>query len=244
MNPFDLITFPDPTALAEGVAADWLALTTEAGQGAGFQLVALSGGRIANGFLAAAATQAKALGVTFATTQFFWADERCVSPDDPESNYGLVRRHLLGPLAVPEQHIHRIRGEIPANRAAGEAEERMRRLAASDEQGQPMLDLVVLGMGEDGHIASLFPGEPEEVMANPAVYRAVMASKPPPQRITLGYPALRAARQVWVLVSGAGKEPALRESLSVTGATPLARVIRERKRTRILVSQNDSPGSK
>ena len=57
MNPFDLITFPDPTALAEGVAADWLALTAEAGQGAGFQLVALSGGRIANGFLAAAATQ-------------------------------------------------------------------------------------------------------------------------------------------------------------------------------------------
>jgi 6-phosphogluconolactonase len=70
-------------------------------------------------------------------------------------------------------------------------------------------------------------------MSSPAVYRAVTASKPPPRRITLGYAALAAAREVWVLASGAGKEAALRESLASGGRTPLARVLRERDGTRI-----------
>jgi len=96
-----------------------------------------------------------------------------------------------------------------------------------------VLDLVLLGMGEDGHVASLFPGEAEDVMNSSAVYRAVTASKPPPRRISLGYGALVAAREVWMLASGSGKETALRESLSPTGATPLARLLRARGRTRI-----------
>ena len=96
----------------------------------------------------------------------------------------------------------------------------------------PVLDLVLLGMGEDGHVASLFPGEPETVMASKEVYRAVTNSpKPPPNRVTLGYPAIAAAQHVWVLVSGAGKERALRESLEPSGRTPLARVLRLRRQT-------------
>ena len=89
-------------------------------------------------------------------------------------------------------------------------------------------------MGEDGHVASLFPGEPEGVSGNPAVFRSVTAVKPPPKRLTLGYPALAAASQVWVLASGSGKEGALRNSLSPNGSTPLARVIKLRSQTRIL----------
>src|SRR5437870_4416455 len=89
-------------------------------------------------------------------------------------------------------------------------------------------------MGEDGHVASLFPGEPRGALSEPSVYRAVTAVKPPPRRITLGYPAIFAAREVWVLASGAGKEAALRQSLSPTGTTPLAHVIQNRHFTTIL----------
>jgi 6-phosphogluconolactonase len=79
----------------------------------------------------------------------------------------------------------------------------------------------------------LFPGEPEVVRSSKAVYRAVMATKPPPRRITLGYRAIGAARQVWVLASGAGKATALRESLAPSGQTPLARVLQFRPNTRV-----------
>ncbi|MGO9201590.1 MAG: 6-phosphogluconolactonase [Limisphaerales bacterium] len=95
-------------------------------------------------------------------------------------------------------------------------------------------DLLFLGMGEEGHVASLFPGEPEETAASQAVYRPVTVPKPPPRRITLGYPAICAARQVRVLAAGPGKASALRQSLDPAGNTPLARVLKQRPHTRIL----------
>jgi 6-phosphogluconolactonase len=94
--------------------------------------------------------------------------------------------------------------------------------------------MIFLGMGEDGHVASLFPGETEDVINNGLVYRAVTAVKPPPRRITLGYAVLAAATEVWVVASGAGKEGALKESLSANGKTPLGRVLRSREDTKIL----------
>ena len=96
-----------------------------------------------------------------------------------------------------------------------------------------LLDLVFLGMGEDAHVASLFPGDTEAIESR-AVYRAVTGSKPPPRRITLGYPALAASREVWVLASGEGKAEALRTSLAKGGDTPLARVLQSREHTEIL----------
>src|SRR5947208_12536772 len=88
-------------------------------------------------------------------------------------------------------------------------------------------------MGEDGHVASLFPGESEADLANTAAFRPVTAVKPPPRRLTLGYSAIAAARQVWVLASGAGKEGALRNSLAPHGATPMARVLKLSSQTKI-----------
>ena len=87
-------------------------------------------------------------------------------------------------------------------------------------------------MGEDGHVASLFPGD-QEAIESQAVYRAVTGPKPPPRRITLGYRALAAAREVWVLASGEGKKEALKNSLADGGDTPLARVLQSRKNTKI-----------
>ena len=106
--------------------------------------------------------------------------------------------------------------------------------AAPETGALPKLDLIFLGMGEDGHIASLFPNATAEIINCPAPFLAVTNSpKPPPNRVTLSYAAIAAAKQVWVLASGKGKEAAFAESLSPTGKTPLARVLQSRSSTKI-----------
>jgi 6-phosphogluconolactonase len=110
----------------------------------------------------------------------------------------------------------------------------LRAWAPPDAEGRPALDLVLLGMGEDGHVASLFPDAAPEVVRSQAFYLPVVGPKPPPRRLSLSYRAIAAARQVWVLASGPGKEEALRESLSPQGRTPLGRVLQSRPRTLIL----------
>ena len=233
MTKVQLDTFATDQELAQASASAWLeALATNRAGPA--QCVALSGGRIAKTFFASVVELAHDRGLAPANVHFFWADERCVPPDDAESNFRAARELLFAPLEIADEKIHRIRGEQPPDVAAAQAAAEICRIAPLTGDGQPVLDLIFLGMGEDGHVASLFPGEPEPVMASPAIYRAVTATKPPPRRITLGYAAIAAARQVWVLASGAGKEVALRDSLDPSGQTPLARVIKARLRTRIL----------
>ncbi len=234
-KPFHVVSFATADGLARAAAGAWLD-AIEVGRRAGASpfCVALSGGRIAQQFFAFAAEQAMARRCSFDRVHFFWADERCVPPEDEESNYRIAREVLLTPLGIPAAQIHRIRGEASPKEAAPEAAAELCRVAPLDSAGQPVLDLVFLGMGEDGHVASLFPGQSEKFVADPAVFRAVTHSpKPPPNRVPIGFPALAAARQVWVLVSGKAKEAALRESLSSSGRTPLAQVLKLRRETRI-----------
>lgn len=189
--------------------------------------MALSGGRITLKFFAAVIELAKVQGVSLENVHFFWADERCVPPTDSESTFAAANEHFFQPLGIAPDKIHRIPGELPPAKAAELAATELARFC-------PHLDLIFLGMGEDGHVASLFPGEPEATRANPAVFRAVTNSpKPPPNRVTLGYRSIAAAKQVWVLASGKGKEAALAESLSATGKTPLARVLQSRAHSKV-----------
>jgi 6-phosphogluconolactonase len=209
--------------------------------------VALSGGRIANDFFGAIVARAdRNDGIRQA--HFFWADERCVAPDHVDSNYRVACELLLEPLRIEPSHIHRIRGEDEPAKAAAAASEELLRVAAGGALGTarptqndavgravpsaprlPILDWIFLGMGEDGHVASLFPGaEPR-----PGIYYDVIGPKPPPRRITLSYDVLAAASKVWVLASGAGKEATLQQSFRPDGTPPLARVLRMRKGTEI-----------
>lgn len=229
MNKFGVFPFSKPDALAQAAALHWIR-TLEIPIARPY-CVGLSGGRIARRFFTELTTISKRRQTVLGSLHYFWADERCVPPTDPESNFTIARELLFAPLAIPEEQIHRIRGEAPPEAAASQAEAGLRRIARANDHGRPILDAIFLGMGEDGHVASLFPGEPPEAMANPAVYRPVVAAKPPPHRITLGYQAIADARQVWVLASGPGKEKALRESLSPLGQTPLARVLQSRAHT-------------
>ena len=236
----EIIPFSDSAALAQAVAEAWLKRLAQLGASTAPFCVALSGGRIARQFFTVVTRLAQAGGVNFERVHFFWADERCVPPTDSESNFAMARDLLLAPLRIPDGQIHRIRGEAPPDQGAIEAEAELRRFAPI-EKGQPVLDLVFLGMGEDGHVASLFPGEPAAVLANPAVYRAVKAAKPPPRRITLGYRGLVMAREVCVLVSGEGKAGALRASLLQAAVTPLGRVLGQRAHTRLYVEEKILP---
>ncbi|MBM3870773.1 MAG: 6-phosphogluconolactonase [Verrucomicrobia bacterium] len=230
MSNWELKQCANPTALAEQGAAEMVAWAASSPVPIN---VAVSGGRIAKDFFSGVLRIALTRKQSLAHVHFFWADERCVPPDHAESNYRSAAESLFMPLGLQPQNIHRIRGEDDPEHAARETQKELCRFASLNAAGQPVLDLVLLGMGEDGHVASLFPGEAEDVISSPVVYRAVTASKPPPRRITLGYPAIAAARQVWVLASGAGKEAALRQSLASPGRTPLARVLKDRTQTRI-----------
>ncbi len=243
---FSITRHASPEALAQAVAAA-LAEHLEARLASrpAFTL-ALSGGRIAGPLydaLVAAERARPRPRLTAPAVHFFFADERCVPPDHPESNFALARARLFAPLGIPPGRVHRLRGEADPALAAAAAEQELRGLTAPGAADLPRLDLVWLGLGEDGHVASLFPGAPATVAESRAVYLPVTGPKPPPRRLTLTYAALAAARAVWVVVSGPGKAAALAESLRPDGTTPLARVLRAQPAARIFTDLPEWSGA-
>jgi len=234
LKNWKLIPFTTPDELSRAVADAWLGEIAAANRKGKAHCVALSGGRITLKFFASVLELVRAQRISLAHVHFFWADERCVLPTDAESNFAAANEHFFKPLGIGAEQIHRIQGETPSKEAAELATKEILRIVAANAAGQPVLDLIFLGMGEDGHVASLFPGESEAVRVNPAVFRAIDNSpKPPPNRVTMGYAAIVAAKEVWVLASGAGKQAALNESLSTSGRTPLAGVLQRRGNTKV-----------
>ena len=222
--------FADKAALTEHAAAQWLELLAKRDVGRPFT-VALSGGRTPRLLYDSVAQLAQPSA--FDNVHFFWGDERVVPPTDDESNFKLADDGLFRPLQIPLGQVHRVQTERSETEAVQLVTDELEQFTDSQADGQPVIDLVFLGMGEDAHVASLFPGDTEAIESK-AVYRAVTGPKPPPRRITLGYPALAAAREVWVLASGEGKAKALRASLANGSDTPLARVLQSREHTEIL----------
>ncbi len=146
-------------------------------------------------------------------THVFWSDERAVPPGDERSNYGSAQELLLSKVPLPRENIHRIQGELGAARAAEAAEADLRALGQGGEP--PVFDLVLLGMGPDGHTASLFPG-------SPALAEAVRCFVPVPapalapevERVTMTLPCIRAARRVAVLTQAKGRREVLEAALA------------------------------
>ena len=193
--------------------------------------VALSGGRIPKLFYELVVELGQPS--LFKNVHFFWSDERLVPATDDESNFKLADEGLLRPLRIPNNQVHRVLTEHDEAKAVQGVTDELQRFTENKEDGQPVIDLVFLGMGEDAHVASLFPGD-LDALESKAIYRAVTGPKPPFRRVTLGYPVLSAAREVWVLASGESKVEALRSSISIDSVTPLARVLQSREETEIL----------
>ena len=144
-------------------------------------------------------TRAAELEVEWRRASVWWSDERCVPPGDPRSNYGLARRTLLDRLArLPA--VHRIRGELPPEEAAAEYDAAL--------QGVE-LDLVLLGLGSDGHVASLFPGSPQLAERDRRATSGPAGLEPFVERVTMTLPELLSARRIVVLATGAGKADAV-----------------------------------
>ncbi|HEY3912843.1 MAG TPA: 6-phosphogluconolactonase [Verrucomicrobiae bacterium] len=223
--------FENDAALSRAAASDWLALLRDK---PGPHLAALSGGSIAKTFFATVAEMAKRSGVSMNNVEFFWADERCVPPGDSESNFRIADENLFNPLRIAPEKIHRLKGELPPPVAVAEAIADLRHIAPKDSGGIPILDVIFLGIGPDGHTASLMPNATPATLQSREPYVHVDNSpKPPPNRITMTYPVLAAAREVWTLITGQGKTEPLRESLRPGGTTPFARVLQSRSETRI-----------
>ena len=234
MNQSDLIPFPDTETLVQQVAGRWLDAVDAANTAGKPFHVALSGGRVAGRFMAAAHVLGTSRRTCWDTVHFHWGDERCVPPDHADSNYKLAQSALLDPAGIDAACRHRLCGELPPEEAARLAEAELARVTGTAAGGVPVLDLVFLGMGEDGHVASLFPGAPQSVVTSTGWVIPVIGPKPPPQRLSLTFQVLAAAKEVWVLASGAGKEEALKESLRIGGNTPLAQLLSLRSHTRIM----------
>jgi 6-phosphogluconolactonase len=234
MGKSEVVQFGSPDELARTAAHRLLNNLS----GKGVSSLCLSGGRITVSLFdqVVAQCQLDSAGAKelINDTHFFWADERCVPAGDPESNFGIAEQKLLEPLEIDSERIHSIPGEADPAFAAQMAEAELCRIAPINAEGVPVIDLLLLGMGEDGHVASLFPGHTAEAPWHDAIYRPVIGPKPPPKRITLSFRTIQAAREVWVLISGKGKEASLRRALGSDPEIPLGKVIRERDSTLIL----------
>jgi len=192
----------------------WVATAVDAIGASGRFAVALSGGSTPQGLYRLLATEPYAARVDWPRVQVFWGDERCVAPDDPASNYGMARETLLARVSIPAANVHRIRGEDEPAEAARAYERDLRETFATPD-GPPRLvpgarfDLVLLGMGADGHTASLFPGT--TALREPARWvRAVSPADGSPVRVTLTPAVLNAAAEVVFLISGRAKAAILR----------------------------------
>ena len=174
--------------------------------------------------------------------EVWFADERCVPPHDEESNYRLAAETLLEPAAIAPERVHRMRGELaPEEGARLYAAELAGRLGAP-QAGPPTLDVIVLGIGPDGHVASLFPDAPTLEAGDESLCLGVRDSpKPPPERITLSLPVLRAAHRCVLLATGESKSAALRGMLGEPSRHVPASLLR-RERLTVIVDDAAMPG--
>jgi 6-phosphogluconolactonase len=221
--PGELVTKADGAGVAKDASARMAGALRSALQDHGRACVALSGGNTPRDAYAALA---KEPGLDWTKIDVFWVDERAVAPTDERSNYRWAKATLLDVARVPPERVHRMPSDATDLEAAAKAYGNA--VAVCVGGGAPAFDLVVLGVGDDGHTASLFPGDPT-VDVTDRLVAAVPAKPGREARLTLTRPVIQHARRVLVLVVGAGKRPALARAWAPDGdvhQTP-SRIIRE-----------------
>ncbi len=219
----EVVVVPDGEALAREAAQRFTDLAREAAGSRERFSVVLSGGSTPGRLFRLLAEEPYRVQVPWEQVHLFWGDERCVPPDDPGSNYRLAEESLIAHVPIPPENVHRIRGELQADMAAQAYENRLQDFFCGP---RPRFDLVLLGLGEDGHTASLFPGSPllDEQKRLAAAATASYQDRPA-QRVTLTLPAINTARQVLFLVAGGAKAEIVQAVIEgPTGRYPAQRI--------------------
>jgi 6-phosphogluconolactonase len=208
MNPSQLIVMDNAETLYVRAAEEIAHFAGEAICTHGEFTLCLTGGGTPASAYELLATRFR-LSVDWKEVQFFWGDERCVAPNDPASNFGMANRTMLSKLALRPEQIHRIRGEDEPGRAAQEYERELRAVFSLAQPGDfPSFNLLLLGLGENAHVASLFPHHPALHEKNRLAV-AVEVESAPSRRISLTMPVINAAERVMFLVSGEQKAAAV-----------------------------------
>jgi 6-phosphogluconolactonase len=209
----DVVVHPDARVLAESVAARLLTHLVDAQSHRSPVHVVLTGGTVGIASLAAVAASPVRDAVDWTGVHLWWGDERFLPAGDPDRNETQARDAFLDALgdALPPQNVHPMPArsdDVPTPEASAEAY-----AAELAEAGSPAFDVVLLGMGPDGHVASLFPGHEALDVSGRATVAVHGSPKPPPERVSLTFDAIRAAREVWVVAAGAEKADAVASAL-------------------------------
>lgn len=207
--------YANPEALVEVMAERVVALIHQTVEQHDRCLLALSGGQTPRRLYGLLATTYRAV-ISWRKVHLFWGDERYVSPEDPHSNFRMAKEALLDHIPIPHDHVHPMPTLLPEPEEA--AKEYEQTIMAYFASRWPRFDLVLLGMGLDGHIASLFPRHPA-LEEEAKVVCAVRVEGTPPRRLTLSLPAINQAANIHFLVTGREKAPAVK--LAFTPAAPL-----------------------
>jgi 6-phosphogluconolactonase len=209
-----VVVVPDADVLAATVASRLVAKIVDAQAERGAASVVLTGGRIAAKVLRSVKDLPEAAAIDWSHVDLWWGDERFLPAGDPDRNETQAREALLDALPLDPARVH----AMPAD--AGQGAEK----AAADYAAElrPPFDVLMLGVGEDGHVASLFPGHPvlDETGSTAAVHNS---PKPPPTRVTLTMPTIRTADEVWLIAAGPDKTDAVGAALGGDPSKPAAR---------------------
>ncbi|HWG97774.1 MAG TPA: 6-phosphogluconolactonase [Pilimelia sp.] len=225
MTETAVVVHADPTMLAESAAARLAVRLLDAQAARGQAGVVLTGGGIAAEVYRAFARLSAREAIDWSRVDVWWGDERFLPAGHPDRNETQARAALLDCLPLDPARVH----PMPASdgpdgadpeAAAARYADALAQAARPGHAALPHFDVLLLGVGEDGHVASVFPEHPVTYETRPvAAVRG--APKPPPTRLTLTLPALRSAEELWLLAAGAGKAPAVGMALAGAGATQL-----------------------
>ncbi|MDN4484468.1 6-phosphogluconolactonase [Demequina lignilytica] len=219
--PTRVVVHTDAVAVAEATAARLLLAIIDTLTVQDRADVVLTGGTVGIATLESAAASPLARQIDWTSVHAWWGDERFVPAGDPDRNEGQAQAALLGSLPLPEENIHR----MGASDAFGSVEEAA--TAYADQiasAGVPAWDVLMLGMGPDGHVASLFPGHPGYEVRGVEALPVHDSPKPPPTRVSLSLESIRRAKRVWVVAAGAAKADVVARALHGDLSLPAAAV--------------------
>ncbi|MEU1328164.1 6-phosphogluconolactonase [Streptomyces microflavus] len=223
MTPPQLVVHRDKELMAQAAAARLITKIVDAQAARGHASVVLTGGRNGNGLLAALAAAPARDAVDWARLDLWWGDERFLPEGDPERNVTQAREALLDAVPLDPARVHAMPatdgpyGKDVDEAAAGYAAELAAAAGPEDHGRVPAFDVLMLGVGPDTHVASLFPELPAVRETERTVVGVHGAPKPPPVRVSLTLPAIRGAREVWLLAAGEDKAEAAAIALSGAG---------------------------